>query len=362
MSDYYELLKVSRSATQEDIKKAYRRVARELHPDVNREDPHAENKFKEAAKAYEVLSDPEKRSIYDRYGEEGLAGNGFGRGGGDDPFGSVFSFFFDSMFGQERGRRSSRSSTSGEDVLIRVNLTLEEAATGIKRSIEYKRKTRCESCAGRGVEKGYQMEICPECGGQGGKRRTVRTVMGYVTSTTSCGRCAGAGEVNTHPCSDCRGSGTVLQDFSVELDIPKGVDDGIRLRVQGEGGKSASGIRPGDLYVDISIEEHEIFKRRGDDIEQTIKIDMAEAALGKKIEIRTLEGTVDAEIKPGTQPGDRMVFKKLGMPPLNGWRRGDMIVNVQVNVPENLTKEEKRVLEEFLSIRRKDAGKKSRRK
>ena len=348
--DYYEVLGVGRGAADDEIKKAFRRLARELHPDINRHDPAAEEKFKEVAEAYEVLSDRERRAIYDRYGHEGL------RTGGYEPsFGAfgdiadIFEAFFGggdlgSMFGGRRGRAGPQA---GRDVAVRVSITLEEVLTGTARDLDVRVTAACSRCHGNGAEPGTPIETCPRCEGTGQLQAVTRTVFGQVVRTHSCDRCGGDGRVAQTPCEQCRGSGVEEQVRTMSVDLPPGIDSGQRVRVSGRGHAGARGGPPGDLYVLVEVQEDPRFERHGDDLVTRLDVPFTDAALGGSLPVPTLAGEEDVELAPGTQPGTVVRLRERGLPSLRGRRRGDLHVVMNVLIPSNLSDEQRELLRRF---------------
>jgi molecular chaperone DnaJ len=346
MADYYNILGVSRNATDEEIKKAYRRLARQYHPDVNRGNREAEAKFKEISRAYEVLSDPEKRRNYDLFGDENasLASSGFGDF--TSPFGDIFDIFFG------RGRRdTARRPQRGRDLVYQLTITLEEAYRGSSREIDIPREQECEDCGGSGIESGYNLDLCPACGGEGRITHTRRTAFGTFSSTTTCSRCGGQGGINAHPCPSCQGEGVVTVHDRIAVQIPPGVNEGNRIRIPGKGETGYMGGPPGDLYVHIEVQEHDRFQRRGNDLWGKVKVDMVDAALGKELEIATLDGEETLKIPPGSQPGEVFRLRKRGMPELHSHRRGDLYLQLEVEIPRNLSMKEQKLLKEFARLR-----------
>lgn len=348
-TDYYELLGVSPDASPEEIKRAYRRRARELHPDVNPDDPEASERFKALNEAYEVLRDPEKRRIYDRYGPDGLrAGAGAGSGFGDfTGFGDLFEAFFGT--GMRTGPRTGPER--GDDLRFDLDISLEEAATGVERTIRLSRLVVCEACRGSGAESGSRPETCPACRGTGQVRQQQNTFLGSFATITTCGVCRGEGTVIRRPCGRCRGEGRYRSSEEVSVTIPAGVDSGARLRLPGRGNAGRRGGPAGDYYVVIHVRPHERFKRAGDDLLTEVPVGIAQAALGCRVSVPGIRGDVELEIPPGVQPGDTFTIRGEGMPDLDGRGRGDLHVTVRVMVPEDLTDEQRELLRKFAELR-----------
>ncbi|MBW2038849.1 MAG: molecular chaperone DnaJ [Deltaproteobacteria bacterium] len=343
--DYYEILGVPRNASEEEIKKAYRRMALKYHPDRNPGDKGAEERFKEASEAYEVLRDPKKREIYDFYGHEGLKSTGFtGFRGFDDIF-SSFSDIFEDFFGFSP-RSSSRRGVAGADLRYDLKISLFDAAFGMETEIEILKRGRCEVCNGTGAQPGSTPQTCPHCYGRGQVNRS----HGFFTISTTCPYCHGAGRVITNPCKACGGAGVVKKRGKVSLRIPPGVDTGSRLKLRGEGEGGERGGPPGDLYVIIYVEPHEFFEREGDDIICRVPIPFTMAALGGEVDVPTLDGTKKIQIPRGTQPGEIFRLKGEGIPHLNGRGRGDQINEVVVQIPKKLTKRQEELLRGFASL------------
>jgi molecular chaperone DnaJ len=342
--DYYEVLGVDRSAGEGDIKKAFRQLARELHPDVS-DAPDADERFKEVVEAYEVLSKSETRELYDRFGHAGLRSGGFRPTAVD--FGSladIFSAFFgDDVFGVATGTRRAR----GADIAAEVEIELEEAASGVTRAVPVQVASRCAACGGDGVEPGTSVSTCGDCAGAGRLQRVTRTGFGEFIRSQTCPRCGGTGRIVEHPCEACAGAGRVLEERPLDVEIPPGIHDGQRIRLSGEGHAGALGGQAGDVYVLVHVRPHERLVREGDDVYSTIDLTMTEAALGRKASVATLDGEIELEFQPGTQPGAVEVLKGRGMPVLQGFGRGDHRVLVNVLVPRHLTDEQRTLLGEF---------------
>jgi len=353
--DYYEVLGVGRGADDAEIKKAFRKLARELHPDVNTEDPDAEEKFKEAAEAYEVLSDSDRRATYDRYGHDGLRSGGYAPN--FDGFGSVSDIFealfsnggFGGAFGDVFGGGGGRSvgPIQGGDIQAAAEITLEEAAHGTPVELKFEAVVTCEHCHGNGAEPGTPIETCPRCQGQGQLRSVSRTPFGQVMSTVTCDVCGGDGRVPKEPCKTCNGRGRTVEQQDVSVDVPAGIADGQRIRVTGRGHAGERGGPPGDLYVLVRVAEDKRFVRDGDDLITAVDVTFAQAALGASLEVPTIEGPDDLEIPVATQPGDTLTLRGRGMPSLRGRRHGDLRVVVNVVTPRNLKPEQRELLEQF---------------
>jgi len=342
---YYEVLGVPRDASLEEIKKSYRRLALKYHPDRNPGDKEAEEKFKEAAEAYEVLSDPEKREIYDRYGHDGLSSTGFqGFSGFDDIFAS-FSDIFENIFGFGTTRQE-RYRARSDDLRFDLTLSFEEAALGTTKEITIEKLALCEDCRGRGAALGTSLATCSRCYGRG----QVTQSSGFFTISTTCPQCKGRGTVITEPCPTCRGLGKTLINKTLQIRIPAGVDTGSRLRLRGEGEPGDYGAPNGDLYVFIKVNPHEFFQRHGNDIYCKVPISFVQAALGDKIEVPTLRGTEKLKIPRGTQNGQIFRLKGMGIQKPGEFGRGDQIVEIHVVVPTNLSKKQEELLREFAKL------------
>ncbi|MHB0914249.1 MAG: molecular chaperone DnaJ [Thermoleophilia bacterium] len=343
--DYYEVLGVAKTADDKEIKKAFRALARELHPDVNRSDPDAEVKFKEAAEAYEVLSNPENRAAYDRYGFEGLKRGGFhdfSQFSFDD---IIRSFFGDSVFGGDIFGGGTRSR--GDDIAVAVELTLEEAAAGATRELEFEAVVACDACEGSGAQPGTSRTGCSACNGVGQVRSVSRTAFGQFMQTGPCRACGGMGSVVEDPCEGCHGTGVAQAVQEVSVDIPAGIADGQSIRMPGQGSAGGAGTAPGDLFVQVRVAPHESLIRDGDDLVHHLKITMVDAAAGARASIMTLEGEEEIEIGSGAQFSDVIVLKGRGMPSLRRRGRGDLKVIIDIMIPRSLTPEQKEMLREF---------------
>jgi molecular chaperone DnaJ len=342
--DYYEMLGVGRDASETEIKKAFRGLARELHPDVNGHDPEAEEKFKAAAEAYEVLSDAERRRTYDAYGHEGL------RSGGFDPrsasFGSIDEIFQAFFGGEAFGFGGGGAGPApGGDITIAVELELADVATGVRREVAYDAVGRCAHCHGNGAEPGTPISTCERCGGAGQLRQVSRTPFGQMVRGVTCDLCGGAGKVPETPCETCGGSGRTPQQARREIEIPAGIEDGQRLRVSGAGHAGEAGAPPGDLFVEVAVADDERFRRDGTDLLSFVSIPATEAMLGTEVTVPTLDGEREIEVAAGTQPGHEEVLRGAGLPRLGGRRRGDQRVILDVVVPANLSDEQREIAE-----------------
>jgi molecular chaperone DnaJ len=354
--DFYEVLGVSRSATQDEIKKAYRQMALKYHPDRNAGDKTAEEKFKEAAEAYEVLSDPEKRQRYDQFGHEGLRGTNYHdfHDINDifNTFGDIFSggfggSIFDEVFGggqRSRRRSSAQHGQQGSDLRVRLTLTLEEIAGGVEKKIKVKRQKKCDVCGGSGAKSSSGKTTCPQCGGSGELRQVSRSMFGQFVNITTCPSCEGEGRIIKDPCTACFGEGRVQGESTIKVNVPAGVAEGNYIPLQGQGNAGRHGGPAGDLIVAIEEEPHEHFKRNGDDIIYDLWISYPTAALGGNIEIPTLAGKAKLTIDPGTPAGRLLRMRERGIPHLNNYGRGDELVHVNIWVPKKLNAKEKELL------------------
>ncbi len=352
--DYYEVLGLGSSAGPEEIKKAYRRLAREYHPDANAGDAEAEHKFKEIKEAYDVLSDPQKRARYDRFGHQEEAFQGFnGPGGGFGGFGDfapgvedIFEAFFGGGF-SAGGRRSSAGPRRGSDLRYDLEITLEEVVHGKTTNITISRLERCSSCAGSGSREGSGPETCNACGGSGQQQMVRNTSYGRFVSVHTCASCRGEGRVIKDKCPDCRGEGKTRQEKNIEIRIPAGVDHGSKLRVPGEGEAGTRGGPPGDLYVFLHVLPHDLFERRGNNLHCEVPLSFVDAALGTEVEVPTIDGKTTLRIPEGTQPETQFTMKKKGIPSLRGFGKGDLVVKIRVEVPRKLNDRQKKILQEF---------------
>jgi molecular chaperone DnaJ len=340
VADHYEVLGVERDASIDEIKKAYRRLARQLHPDVNPGEEAAE-RFKLVTHAYDVLSDPEQRARYDMGGD-----NGFGGAGGFGGFNDIFETFFGAAGGQRAGRPRSRRER-GQDALVRVTLELGDVVFGVHRDIEVDTAVLCETCQGSCCQPGTSPVTCDICHGAGSVQRQVRSLLGNVLTTQPCNVCQGYGTTIPYPCATCQGQGRVRARRTVSLDIPAGVETGLRLQLPGSGEVGPAGGPNGDLYIEVTVTPHDVFSRDGDDLLATLEVSMPDAILGTTTTIESLDGAVDLEVRPGVQSGDVLTIKGRGITPLRGSQRGDLRVGVHVVTPTRLDGKERALIEEF---------------
>jgi molecular chaperone DnaJ len=338
------LLGVPRDASADDIKRAFRRLARELHPDVS-DAPDAEHRFREVVEAYEVLSNSERRELYDRFGHAGLRSGGFQPSAFDlGSLSDLFSAFFgDDLFGV--GGRMGRSR--GADIAARVEIDLTEVATGARREIPFGVAVPCDRCDGSGAEPDTPITTCPTCGGSGRVRQVSRSVFGEFVRAGTCPTCNGAGKLIEQPCEKCQGAGRVIEERTLEVEIPAGIHDGQRIRISGEGHAGTAGARSGDVYVEVHVRPDERFVREGNDVYTTVDLTITQASLGATVTVPTLEGDHELAFEPGTQPGEIVVMRGRGLPVLQGFGRGSQRVLVNVTVPRRLTEEQRQLLEEF---------------
>ena len=352
--DYYEVLGVERNATAEEIKKAYRKKAIQYHPDKNPGDKEAEEKFKEAAEAYEVLSDEQKRARYDQYGHAGMSGASGGFSGGGMSMEDIFSHFGDifggsfggafSGFGGGGFRQEARRH-KGSSLRVKVKLTLEEIAHGTEKKLKVKKYVPCQACHGTGAESGSGYSTCTACGGTGQVTQITNTILGRMQTSTVCSACGGEGRIINKKCPQCSGEGVVLDQEIITVNIPAGVAQDMQLSVSGKGNAGRRGGIPGDLLVQIEEEPHPTLIRDGNDLVYALFLSVPDATLGSTVEIPTLDGKVKIKIDPGTQPGKILRLRGKGLPDVNGYRRGDLLVNVNVWIPKSVTRDERKVLE-----------------
>ena len=349
--DYYEILGIDKNADQEAIKKAYRKLAMQFHPDKNPGDKEAEDKFKEAASAYEILSDSQKRAQYDRFGHSAFSqGGGFGGFSNAEDifsqFGDIFGEFFGGGMGG--GRQQSRTrSRRGSDLRYISEITLKDVVTGIDKEIDFETEVQCKECTGTGAEKGSKPETCKTCGGRG---QVVRS-QGFFQMATTCPTCHGQGQTVKNHCKPCEGTGRVSSKRKIKVTIPAGVDSGTRLRVSGEGEGGFNGGPAGDLYVEVSVKEHNDFERDGDDLYSVYKADYLQMVLGADVTVKTVTGEKEIEIPKGAQPGERVRIHGEGVPSLRGSRRGDLYIQLEVEIPKKIGKDDEKLLREVAQNR-----------
>ena len=345
--DYYELLGVPRDASTEQIKKAYRKLARTHHPDVN-PDPEAAEQFKKISQAYEVLSHPEKRRQYDMGGGPGMGG--FPGGGAAFDFGDIFDMFAGGMRGG-RAQGPVPRQRRGGDVLRRISIDLRDVVFGTEKKVEFRTAVLCDRCEGRCAEPGTSPTTCTTCGGTGHVQRVAQSLLGQMVTVQPCDTCDGHGDIIATPCTQCAGHGRVPKERTVTVTVPSGLESGNRIQVRGEGEVGEAGGPSGDLYVEVTVEPHDIFERRGDDLVTTVSLPMTSAALGASLPLETFDGERTLSIRPGAQPGEEILLRGLGVTPLRRERRGDIRVIVDVTVPTDLTAEQKELLEQFAALR-----------
>ncbi len=350
--DYYEVLGVGRNATPEEIKKAYKKLAKKYHPDLNPDSKTAEEKFKEVSEAYSVLSDDNQRARYDQFGHEGLNGQGMGGFGGFGGFGGqgfdmgdIFSSFFGGGFGGQT--RDPSAPQRGGDLRLDLTVTFEEAAKGVEKEVSVTRMEACPDCKGSGAKPGTGRETCSQCNGSGRVRLNQTTPFGQFQTVKTCSACGGSGSVIKEPCPKCSGSGRVRKHHKIKVNVPAGVDNGSRLRMQGEGEGGVNGGSNGDLFIYVTVKPHKFFKREGDNVFLEQQISFAEAALGADIEVPTLDGPVKLTIPEGTQTGTTFRLRGRGFPKLRGYGRGDQHVRVKLFTPQRLSDEQKELLRKF---------------
>lgn len=359
--DFYDILGVSKSSSPEEIKKAYRKLAIKYHPDKNPDDHTAEDKFKEAAEAYEVLSNPEKKQRYDHYGHAGVggaSGGGGGYGGGGMNMEDIFSQFgdifgggggspFDSFFGGQQSRGGGRRVAKGSNLRIKVKLTLEEIANGAEKKIKVNKQVTCKPCDGTGAKDRSSVSTCSTCGGSGAVRRVTNTILGQMQTTSTCPACNGSGSQITAKCTSCHGEGTVRGEETISINIPAGVSDGMQLSMSGKGNAAPNGGIPGDLIILIEEIPHEFLKREGNNIVYDLHLSIVDAALGFSAEVPTIDGKAKIKIEPGTQSGKLLRLKGKGIPEVNSYHRGDQVIHVNIWTPKILSAEERGLLEKL---------------
>lgn len=350
--DFYEVMGVPKNATDDEIKKAYRKLAKQYHPDLNPDDKEAEAKFKEVNEAYEVLSDKDKRARYDQFGHAGVDPNFGGGAGGGSPFsgdidlGDIFNSFFGGFGGGAR-RANPNAPRRGSDTEAVINISFEEAAKGCKKTVSFGKIESCTECGGTGAAKGTTPSTCTQCNGTGQVRINQRTPFGVVQTSRSCDRCGGTGRVIDTPCHTCNGQGRVRKQKAIEINIPAGIDNEQMLNVPGQGNSGLNGGPSGDLHVFVNVRPHPIFERRGDDIWCEMPITFPQAALGAEVTVPTIDGRVSYQVREGTQPGDVFKLKGKGVPHINGRGRGDQYVRMTIEVPKNLSQKQKQILQDF---------------
>ena len=353
--DYYEVLGVSKGASDDEIKKAYKKQARKYHPDLNPDNKQAEEKFKEVNEAYEVLSDSTKKARYDQYGHAGVDPN-FGAGGFGGGFagsfdfgdlGDIFGSFFGGGFGGGGRRGNPNAPQRGESIRLSLSITFEEAAFGCEKDVTVERMEPCGTCQGNGCAPGTTPEVCPDCRGTGQVQVRRQTPMGVFATTSPCGRCAGKGNIIHQPCADCKGTGSVRKRKTIKASIPAGIDNGQTISIRGQGHAGKNGGPAGDLLITITVKPHELFRREGTSILCDAPITFAQAVLGAELEIPTIDGKVKYDLPEGTQSGTTFRLKGKGIPSINGRGRGDQYVTVYIETPRNLNKEQKEALKKF---------------
>jgi len=343
--DPYEVLGVPRTASADEIKSAYRRLARKFHPDVNPNDPTSEEKFKEIGAAYAVLGDAEKKARFDQFGTtEDMPQDPFQGGGG---FQDLFDMFFGGMGGQQQGRRSA---IDGDDAEVETRLSLKEVLSGVKRTITFRRREACDACSGTGSEGGKQPDPCPTCRGAGVVSAVRQTFLGSIRTQSPCPNCRGVGYVITDPCKKCRGKRLVAVEAETEVNIPAGVESGARIHLPGQGDHGLGGGRPGDLYIELQVDVPTRFEREGQRLVCEVDITYAQAAIGDTIDVEGIEEVHEVEVPPGTQPGEALILRGLGLPPLYGGKRGDLITVINVQVPRKLSDKQADALRQYAEL------------
>jgi molecular chaperone DnaJ len=331
--DLYEVLGVAKDAPQDEIKTAYRRLARQYHPDVNPDNPESEEQFKEIGNAYNILSDPDKRARYDQFGTvDDVPQDPFFQGSAS--INDIFDMFFGGGMGGGNGR--NRTAQNGADLQTRVQISLKEVITGASRDVNVNRMVACPECSGTGAEGGAMPETCSQCGGQGAVSRIQNTFIGQVRTSVACPTCSGTGQIIKNPCSKCRGSKLISQKATIPVTIPPGIETGTSMRVSNQGNEGVGGGRPGDLYVGVVVEDHDNFERQGQDLHTGYAVKFAQAALGDELTIEGIDDTYTVDLPSGVQPGEILTVKAAGLPPLHGGRRGSIYVHINVEVPSKL--------------------------
>ena len=350
--DYYEVLGISKGASEDEIKKAYKKMARKYHPDLNPDNKEAEEKFKEVNEAYEVLSDPDKKARYDQYGHAGVDPN-FGAGAGFDgsfdfgDLGDNFGNFFGGGFGGGGRRTNPNAPQRGESIRLSLTISFEEAAFGCEKEITVERMEQCGTCSGSGCAAGTTPEVCPDCHGTGQVQVRRQTPMGVFATSSPCGRCGGKGKIIHQPCPDCRGTGAVRKRKTIKASVPAGIDNGQTISIRGQGHAGKNGGGAGDLLITITVRPHELFRREGTSVLCDAPITFAQAVLGAELEIPTIDGKVKYDLPEGTQSGTTFRLKGKGIPSINGRGRGDQYVTVYIETPRNLNREQKEALKKF---------------
>jgi molecular chaperone DnaJ len=351
MRDPYDVLGVARTATPDEIKSAYRRLARQYHPDVNPDNPEAEEKFKEIGAAYSILSDPEKKARFDQYGvTDDQVGAGGAYGAGSVNFTDLFDMFFGGAGGPAGGGRSRVQGRDGDDLRADVQVSLSDVITGVQREVKYRRPKRCQSCDGTGAEGGQKPETCSKCSGQGVVMQVRDTFLGQVRTSTTCPQCRGAGQIIKNPCGTCKGQGLTISEETTTINVPPGVDHGLTIHYAGLGGEATGLGSPGDLYVVVSVKHDRRFDRHGQDLATNIELTFAQAAIGDTIAVEGVDEDYDVDVPPGTQPGDVLTVKGAGLPPIHGGRRGDLHLQVSLKVPKKISDAQIDLLRQFAEL------------